>query len=1070
MTSAPFHLRRWPAWTLLAAGLLLAQAAPPRAAPGPTSAGASVGATGGAAGEATASVAVRSGDPAPVAAGFPRSYGCRLAAMAAGPAPPPAGRPFLFVDAAGSALFLKQGGEARVLAFVGQETPGGGRLAEVCEASLGQDLSIAFHAFLADGREGIYRTDASGAALEELLLTGAPFPLRDGPQTLGVLSGPALDAAGDIFIEADFLEGAGALIEIPRGTAPVVLVQSGDALAGGRFTRAPTAPAANAAGTVAFTAQLDSGREVVATLAPGGAPIVIFAGTAAPGQPPPTVAIAPPAINDAGQVAFLSAVGDAVRVQRYSGGAPASVAAGGSPAPGGGTFGEITDLEPAIDAAGRVLFGAVRSNGREGIYLAPSPTVVAESGMTLPDAGVLRRVASRQPLSAPAFLPDGAVLFGAEGTTAAGIFSWTVSGDRAVEVRAGDPLPPSVRFTSFLEASIPFMGGGPALTAAGSMIFDARVTGGGRGLFLRDRDERLTAALFDGDAAPGGGRFDGGSLAFHSLDGAGAAAFVAAAPGGPAGPGLALYYGMPRASGAASDAPPLHRVIGIGDPLPAGLALPAAAANSAAEAFTVADLQPPSRLDRGGALVLPVILSDGETVLLSYDGTSLQRLIGPGDPAPGGGTFIQIFTGSFFLGVPVPPALNDAGRVVFGGITSDGDFALFATRLGRAPGEPPVRLAGGGDEVDGGRFSPFEVQALDQDAEGRIAFSAVYDEDYDFGVFLKDGGGLAALARRFDLVGDLGFVNSVMPRLALAGSGRTAYGLRFLSGREAIVLRTQPTGTPADPEGEAATLALTGGEAPDGGYYVAFQALAEGGFRSRPTGRLASDGAGRLAWAAATSAGPEEIVLFGRPPDTPPVAEAGDDRTVECTGPDGTLVALDGGASYDADGDPLTYLWSGPFGTRTGARPEVSLPLGIWTISLVVNDGQLDSAPDTVTVTVRDTVPPLIAVAASPAILWPPDGRMVPTTIGVAVTDLCDPSPSVALIGISTFDPGGSGRRGPDYAGAGLGSDDRSIELRADRAGSGPGRTYTVTYRATDHAGNPAAASAGVAVPHDERR
>ena len=1069
MASAPTRSRRWPAWTLLAAGLLFAQAAVPRAASGPAAA-ASAGTPGAA---ATASVAVRSGDAAPVAAGFPRSYGCRLAAPAAGTAQPPAGRPFLFVDAFGSALFLRSGSEVRVLAFVGQETPGGGRLAEVCEASLGANLVVAFHAFLADGREGIYRTDASGAALEELLLTGSPFPLRDGPQTLGVLSGPALDAAGDVFIGADFLEGAGALIEIPRGAAPVVLLQSGDALAGEHFTRAPTAPAANADGTAAFTAQLESGREVVATLAPGGGPVVIFPGTAAPGQPRPTVALAPPAINDAGQVAFLSAIGDAVRVQRSSGGPAASVAAGGSPAPGGGTFREITDLEPAIDAAGHVLFGAVRSNGREGIYLGPPVTLVAESGMTLPDAGALTRVADRQPLSAPAFLPDGAVLFGAEGTTAAGIFSWTASGDRAVEVRAGDPLPQPVRFTSFLEASIPFMGGGPALTAAGAMIFDARVTGGARGLFVRDREERLTAAVLDGDAAPGGGRFDGGSLSFHSLDGAGAAAFLAAAPGGPAGPGLALYYGMPETPGGPSDTLPLHRVIGIGDTLPAGLAQPASAAGwavPAAETFTVADLQPPSRLERGGALVLPVILSDGETVLLSYDGASLERLIGPGDPAPGGGTFIQIFTGSFFLGVPVSPALNDAGRVVFGGITSDGDFALFATRLGRPPGEPPERLAGGGDEVDGARFSPFEVQALDQDAGGRLAFSAVYDEDYDFGVFLKDGGGLAALARRFDLVGDLGFVNAVMPRLALAGSGRTAYGLRFLSGQEAIVLRSPPPGNSAEPEGETAALAVTGQDAPDGGYYVAFQALTVGGFRSRPTGRLASDGSGRLAWAAATSAGPEEIVLFGRPPDTPPVAEAGGDRTVECTGPGGARVTLDGGASYDADGDALTWLWSGPFGTTTGARPEVSLPLGVWTIALVVNDGQVDSAPDTVTVVVRDTVPPLIAVAASPAVLWPPDGRMVPTTMAVAVTDLCDPSPSVALIGISTFDPGGSGRRGPDYAGAALGSDDRSIDLRADRAGIGPGRTYTVTYRAADHAGNPAAASASVAVPHDERR
>ena len=51
----------------------------------------------------------------------------------------------------------------------------------------------------------------------------------------------------------------------------------------------------------------------------------------------------------------------------------------------------------------------------------------------------------------------------------------------------------------------------------------------------------------------------------------------------------------------------------------------------------------------------------------------------------------------------------------------------------------------------------------------------------------------------------------------------------------------------------------------------------------------------------------------------PPVANAGADQTVTADGSCRALVALDGGASSDADGDPLTFTWTGPFGTLSGA-------------------------------------------------------------------------------------------------------------------------------------------------------
>ena len=90
----------------------------------------------------------------------------------------------------------------------------------------------------------------------------------------------------------------------------------------------------------------------------------------------------------------------------------------------------------------------------------------------------------------------------------------------------------------------------------------------------------------------------------------------------------------------------------------------------------------------------------------------------------------------------------------------------------------------------------------------------------------------------------------------------------------------------------------------------------------------------------------------------PPVADAGD----SLTSLSGENVELDGSASSDQDGDSLSYAWSqisGPTVPLMNAEavhpsftaPSVSSPtqLKFW---LIVNDGQADSGPSTVVVTV----------------------------------------------------------------------------------------------------------------------
>lgn len=107
-----------------------------------------------------------------------------------------------------------------------------------------------------------------------------------------------------------------------------------------------------------------------------------------------------------------------------------------------------------------------------------------------------------------------------------------------------------------------------------------------------------------------------------------------------------------------------------------------------------------------------------------------------------------------------------------------------------------------------------------------------------------------------------------------------------------------------------------------------------------------------------------------RASNTPPVANAGDDQTIECTASTGTSVTLNGTGSSDPDDDPLTFTWTGPFpeggGTVTGPTPIVTLPLGVHTITLTVDDGNSGTDTDAVEITIEDTTPPEVAAALIP--------------------------------------------------------------------------------------------------------
>lgn len=202
----------------------------------------------------------------------------------------------------------------------------------------------------------------------------------------------------------------------------------------------------------------------------------------------------------------------------------------------------------------------------------------------------------------------------------------------------------------------------------------------------------------------------------------------------------------------------------------------------------------------------------------------------------------------------------------------------------------------------------------------------------------------------------------------------------------------------------------------------------------------------------------------------PPLANAGADQIVEATSSTATSVTLNGTASSDPEGEALSHSWSGDFGTATGASPEVSLPLGSHTITLTVTDPNGASATDSVLVVVRDTTAPTFtSLTASPDSLWPPNHKMIALTLTGQATDACDSAPVFQILAVSSNEPTeglGDGDTPVDWEVTGA----MTLNVRAERSGSGSGRVYTITVRCVDASGNESLKSVSVTVPKSQKK
>ena len=205
------------------------------------------------------------------------------------------------------------------------------------------------------------------------------------------------------------------------------------------------------------------------------------------------------------------------------------------------------------------------------------------------------------------------------------------------------------------------------------------------------------------------------------------------------------------------------------------------------------------------------------------------------------------------------------------------------------------------------------------------------------------------------------------------------------------------------------------------------------------------------------------------PPHYPTIDSLTGPQTLECTSRHGTTATISVHVS-DSKGHALLVQWivnnqvkqtdQIPAAQPTSAGSatySAVYPDGVSDVVVVVNDGESAPVTQSTSVTVRDTTPPAItSIGASPNVLSPPNHKMVPVTISVTATDICDPNPKSKIIAVTSNEPG---------AGQYQITGDLALNVQSERNGGGNGRVYTIAVQAMDASGNATTKDVIVTVP-----
>ncbi len=148
----------------------------------------------------------------------------------------------------------------------------------------------------------------------------------------------------------------------------------------------------------------------------------------------------------------------------------------------------------------------------------------------------------------------------------------------------------------------------------------------------------------------------------------------------------------------------------------------------------------------------------------------------------------------------------------------------------------------------------------------------------------------------------------------------------------------------------------------------------------------------------------------------------------------------------------------------TSQPSGTAFPIGTNTVTCIATDTSGNQAACSFTIVVRDTESPKIkSISASPNVLSPPNHAMIPVVISLNTTDNSGTA-SASVVSITSNEPlntTGDGCTSVDYQITGP----LTVKLRAERAQNGNGRTYSITVKVVDLAGNTTFGTTTVFVP-----
>lgn len=162
----------------------------------------------------------------------------------------------------------------------------------------------------------------------------------------------------------------------------------------------------------------------------------------------------------------------------------------------------------------------------------------------------------------------------------------------------------------------------------------------------------------------------------------------------------------------------------------------------------------------------------------------------------------------------------------------------------------------------------------------------------------------------------------------------------------------------------------------------------------------------------------------------------------------------------DPESGIATTSGCGPFTVTTDTAGQ--------TFSCTATNGAGASTTEEVTVKRDATGPEITGLAPSTGSLWPPNHQMVGITIDIDATDAL--SAAVCTVtGVTSSEPD-NGLGDGDTANDTEVTGPSSVNLRAERAGKGQGRVYTIAVTCTDAAGNTTTGATTVSVPKSRGR